>query len=230
MKQKGNKAMAWRMLFYSAGLVILAIGITLNTKTGLGVSPIISIPFTISAVWDWNFGLVTFCVYSSFVALQFLLKGNRRRLADLLQIPFSIVFSVLLNYFGIWLDVSFDRLWENLLLLLAAIGITAVGVSLTVNMKWIPNPADGLAQAVGEAMGKGLGFGKNVIDIASVVISLLIGIAAAKGTGSIGIGTLLAMLGVGRCIALFNHFFKKKMELLSGLSQDGTEPLQVQSM
>ena len=30
-----------RVLFYLAGLLILAVGLTLNTKTGLGVPPII---------------------------------------------------------------------------------------------------------------------------------------------------------------------------------------------
>ena len=31
-----------RWIFYILGMVVLAAGITLNTKTGLGVSPIIS--------------------------------------------------------------------------------------------------------------------------------------------------------------------------------------------
>lgn len=35
----------YRWLFYLAGLFILALGLTLNTKTGLGVTPIISVPY-----------------------------------------------------------------------------------------------------------------------------------------------------------------------------------------
>ena len=34
---------------------------------------------------------------------------------------------------------------------------------------------------------------------------------------AIGLGTLIAMIGVGRCIALFNFVFKKKMDEVSGL-------------
>ena len=34
---------------------------------------------------------------------------------------------------------------------------------------------------------------------------------------AIVLGTLIAMIGVGRCIALFNFVFKKKMDEVSGL-------------
>ena len=37
-----KKGTVSRVLFYLAGLLILAVGLTLNTKAGLGVSPIIS--------------------------------------------------------------------------------------------------------------------------------------------------------------------------------------------
>lgn len=37
--------MIYRVLIYIAGLLILAMGLTLNTKAGLGVSPIISVSY-----------------------------------------------------------------------------------------------------------------------------------------------------------------------------------------
>ena len=39
-----------RLIIYIAGIVILSFGITLNTKSLLGVSPIISMPYTISVL------------------------------------------------------------------------------------------------------------------------------------------------------------------------------------
>ena len=41
-----------RYIIYFIGVVILATGLTLNTKAGLGVSPIISVPFSISEIFD----------------------------------------------------------------------------------------------------------------------------------------------------------------------------------
>ena len=45
-----KKSILFRVLFYAAGLLILALGLTLNTKTGLGVSPIISVAYSISVI------------------------------------------------------------------------------------------------------------------------------------------------------------------------------------
>ncbi len=216
-----TKKQAWffRILIYTAGMVVLAAGITLNTKTGLGVSPIISIPFTISTVWNLNFGMVTFAIYVVFVGLQFWLKGDTRTWVDLLQIPISFPFSLLLNLFSDILDFTYPSLWQNLLLLLAAMFATALGAMMTLNMRLVPNPGDGMAQAVGYALHRGVGFGKNVLDGTCVVLSLLLCLLARCEITAIGIGTLLAMIGVGRFIALLNHLFKKPMERLAGVDE-----------
>ena len=102
----------YRALFYAAGLLILALGLTLNTKTGLGVSPIISVAYSISEIFDQNFGNMTLALYSTFVVIEMILhliRNFRYRkagggvlaqvgkkdlkwilLMDFLQIPLSI--------------------------------------------------------------------------------------------------------------------------------------------
>ena len=50
-------------------------------------------------------------------------------------------------------------------------------------MKIVPNPADGLAQAVGDALHKGMGFGKNTIDFISVLITCGIGTSGRNRSG-----------------------------------------------
>lgn len=207
----------YRIGFYLLGNIILAIGITLNTKTGMGVSPIISIPYTISNVWDINFGFITFIVYSVFVGVQFLLKGKKRELRDLLQIPYGFAFGMFLNVFSAIMDITYTTFWQQLVILIAAIIVTAIGVSMMVNMHFVPNPADGLAQAIGLKINRDMGFGKNMVDCFSVASSLVIGLVAVGQPLAFGLGTIGAMIGVGRCIALFNKFFKDKMCKLAGL-------------
>lgn len=62
-----KKENVYRTVFYIAGLLILALGLTLNTKAGLGVSPIISVPYTFSQIFDFNFGNATLVFYCIFV-------------------------------------------------------------------------------------------------------------------------------------------------------------------
>ena len=64
-----------RWLLYTLGMLVLALGLTLNTKTGLGVSPIISVAFGVSEIWGLNFGDVTFLLYGLFVAGQIALPA-----------------------------------------------------------------------------------------------------------------------------------------------------------
>ena len=116
-----KKNYAARAAIYAMGLVILAAGITMNIKTGLGVSTIISVPFAISSIWDVNFSLVTFATYALFVVIEMIIKGSDRTVIDWLQIPFSIVFSILLNMFSKLLDFNFGHLWHNTLYLAASL-------------------------------------------------------------------------------------------------------------
>lgn len=160
---------------------------------------------------------MTFIVYTTFVLIQFIIKGKNKDLKDILQIPFSLLFSVLINFFSKIFNFHYTTFSQNLILLFVAIIVTSIGAAMMVNMKLIPNPADGLAQAIGELSNKGLGFGKNAVDLCSVVITCAIGLLFSGHIFAIEVGTLIAMIGVGRCIALFNFIFKEKMDELSGL-------------
>ena len=51
-----KKTNIYRGFFYLGGLLVLALGIILNTKAGLGVSPIISVSYSISTILKSNFG------------------------------------------------------------------------------------------------------------------------------------------------------------------------------
>ena len=45
--QEKQKKWILRIALYLIGIMVLALGITLNTKTNLGVSPIISMPYAV---------------------------------------------------------------------------------------------------------------------------------------------------------------------------------------
>ena len=100
----------------------------------------------------------------------------------------------------------------RLAVLAAAIILTGAGAALTVDMNLIANPGDGFVQAVSMRIGKDLGTAKNLVDINCVIVSTLIGFAAAGRLVGVGLGTLIAMIGVGRVIALFNHLFQEKLK------------------
>ena len=210
-----------RWVCYLVGMLLLALGLTLNTKSGLGVSPIISVAFCTSRLLELNFGDMTFLLYVLFVAAQFWIRGKDRRMSDLLQIPLSLVFSRVLNLYDavIPYDSAEASFVSNLAVLLAAVLLTGIGVSMTVNMRLVPNPGDGIVAALAQRLGWEQGLGKNVFDVGCVILTCAIGLLASGHVIGIGIGTLIAMLGVGRSIALVNHLFREKMCRSAGLEQ-----------
>ena len=211
----------YRWTFYILGMLVLALGLTLNTKAGLGVSPIISIAYAVSEIWGMNFGDMTFLLYAAFVAGQFALRGKNSRLTDLLQLPLSLVFSRVLNLYSALIpyEAAEHGMGLNFLVLLLAIFLTGAGAAITVNMKLVPNPGDGIVAAVGEKIGRDQGFAKNMFDLACVAVTCILGLLAAGRIAGIGIGTVVSMIGVGRSIALVNYLGKQKMCLAAGLIQ-----------
>lgn len=207
----------YRSSYYILGLLILALGITLNTKTLLGVSAIISVPYTIAQIADFNFANATLVAYTLMVLAQFFIKGKNRTILDLLQIPLSIVFTRFLNVFDYILNFSEMTIIKQFILLVIAIICTGVGAAMTVNMKLIANPGDAIVSAIADRIGKTMGFTKNIFDISCVAISLIIGMICVQAPIGVGLGTLASMIGVGRVIAVFNRFFKKKMAIQAGV-------------
>lgn len=205
----------YRWLFYLGGLLILALGLTLNTKTGLGVTPIISVPYSVAQVFGLNFGDATLAAYSLFIVVQFLLKGKPIRWADLLQLPLSLVFTRVLNLLDGAVPAAPAGLPARLGLLAAAILCTGVGAAMSVDMKLVPNPGDGIVAAIAQRTRRSLGFTKNWFDTANVSVTLVFGLITGHPLCGIGLGTVLAMVGVGRVMALFNRVCLPAMERLA---------------
>ena len=221
--RKLDRKLVNRWIFYILGMLVLALGLTLNTKAGLGVSPIISIAFAVSEIWGLNFGDMTFLLYSLFVLGQFALRGRDSRMTDLLQLPLSLAFSRVLNLYSALIpyEAAEHGFGMNLLLLVAAILFTGAGAAITVNMRLVPNPGDGI---VAEKLGRDQGFAKNLFDVGCVAVTCVLGLLASGGIVGIGIGTVAAMIGVGRSIFMVNWLGKERMCRAAGLLRTEAVP------
>ena len=217
--QKFDGKFAARFLFYLAGMVLLALGLTLNTLTGLGASAIVSIPFTLSEGTGLNFGDLTFLTYCVLVAAQFVVKGKNRTWVDLLQLVVSLLVSWLLNLFKAAIPYESGFLPADIALLLLAILLTGVGAAMSVDMQLVPNPGDGIVYSLAQRFGKELGLCKNLFDIGCVTGSLILGCLFGDPLLGIGLGTIFSMVGVGRVIAAFNALCKPRLMAVTGLEQ-----------
>lgn len=209
-----------RFVFYIVGLLVLALGLTLNTKTNMGVSPIISVAFCISTLINANVGDLTLLWYILFVLIEIFchigIKKYKVIVVDILQIPLSVVFTRFMNLFS---DLIPDMtgLPIRIVYLLLAVIFTGTGIGLTLNMRLIPNPGDGVVQAISDCCGKSISTVKNLLDAACVIMTIIIGFLFTGGIVGIGFGTIFAVIFVGRVVAVFNSLFKDKIVKEAGL-------------
>ena len=234
LRMKSRNKLIIRWVFYLLGLLILALGIMLNTKAYLGVSPIISVPYSISHIIGFNFANMTMIVYFIFVLIEMIMHTvwyltDRKEakylgmyiIRDALQIPVSIVFTRFLNVFSALIPSVHNNIVLQIVVLLLAVLLTGIGAAMSLNMRIIPNPGDGIVQAISDTTrlkgrtGKGVGFCKNCFDIFNVCTTFLIGLFTGHILLGLGLGTILSMIGVGRVIAVFNKLFKERMKAVA---------------
>ena len=209
--EPGPGGMPGRIASYVVGLNILAAGIVLNTRSGLGVAAFTSSAYAFSNICSLSLGMATAIVYLVLVALELVLL-RRLEPAVLLQIPFSFAFGFVTDIY----DALFPA-WElslvgQLGLLMVAILCTAVGVTLSVRARFVVAPPDGTVQTISRVSGRDYGLVKNVFDLTMIGVTL----AMCLGTGSplygLGIGTVISALLNGRIIRLFEGVLERMGE------------------
>ena len=212
-----------RVLFYLIGQIILATGLTLSTKVNLGVSPILSIAYCASvitgqAIGDTSLIVYIICIIAEIVlhARQDMQPEQRKKvfILDFLQLPLSLVFTRVMNLFARFIPTPSGTLFLRIPLLILAIVCVGVGAAMTLDMRLIANPADGIVQVISDVSGLKLGLTKNIVDISCVILTAIASFILTHRIIGIHVGTLLAMFGTGRVIAVFNRIMGKHVKWL----------------
>ena len=194
-----REALGRRLLFYFGGLFIMTFGVVLSVKSDLGVTPISSIPYTMTVVAGMDLGLATIVFSVAVVILQILILRRDYRPIDLLQIPVGIVFGAFLTLCGDLMAPipNPDSFPVQFLLMLASTVFVALGVFLYVPANFIPLAPEGFILAVSKATKKEFSVVKIVSDVSMIIISLAVCLIMIGALGSVGIGTVVAALLVG---------------------------------
>ena len=122
--QEKQKKWILRIALYLIGIMVLALGITLNTKTNLGVSPIISMPYAVAQIFGYETGTAVFVAYLIFIVLQIVLLKGKFPPFQLLQVAASYLTSAFITIFDRIFPAP-DQMGMRLLVLVLAIILTA---------------------------------------------------------------------------------------------------------
>lgn len=81
-----------RLIAYLIGLFIMTIGVSMSVKSNLGVSPVSSIPYTITCITGLEMGKATIVFHIFLVILQILILRKAFKIKNLLQVIVGVVF------------------------------------------------------------------------------------------------------------------------------------------
>ena len=190
---------------FCVGLLILCFGVVLNTKTGLGVAPINTVPYTVSEVEKISLGTATMLLYFLFAGAQCLLRHSLGW-KIILQVPMSVLIGRIVDLFDDHiLNFQAQGLLDGVFLLCCAIPLTALGTTLVVQTDLIPAAPDGMVRAFGDALGWDFGKAKYTFDLIMIALSIGYGMLRAGHIVGIGVGTVVAALLTGRLCRLFSY-------------------------
>ena len=152
MKQKH---MQIRIPMYFIGLFIMTAGVALSVKSNLGVSPVSSIPYTITCVWGIEMGKATILFHIVLVILQILLLRKNFKAINLLQVIVGIIFgyfTTFCNYMASFLPTP-DNYPVRMAMMLISTILVAFGIFLYLPADLIPLAGGGAMSAVSRITG-----------------------------------------------------------------------------
>lgn len=200
-----------RVLIYFLGLIILCVGVVLNTKTNLGVAAINAIPYVVSKSTSFSLGSCVFVLYLVFVAMQFLIN-KKVDFLTVLQLPVSLLFGRMVDIVNIHiLKFEAQSIFSGLAMLIIAILLVSLGTTLVVSQNLIPNAPDGMVNALGNLFDKPFGYIKVRFDIICVGLALIVSYLMTGRIVGIGLGTLVSMLMTGNVCSFFKKLLNNNL-------------------
>jgi len=198
-----NKRLALRIVVYLLGLLVLSFGVALAITSGLGVSPINSLPFVLSLIAGVTPGTTAAIVLVIFIAAQFALLRRDLPLINVTQILAALVFGLFLDVaLFIVGDFTLPTYAGQLAKLLVSIIIIAFGVSIYMEAQLILLPTEGIVTAVARKIGKPFPRTKVIFDCVMVATSLTLSLVFLDELSGVREGTVFSALLVGRTIPL----------------------------
>ena len=194
-----NHNIVKRLFMYIVGLFVMTIGIAISVKSNLGVSPVSSIPYTMTCIWGIEMGKATILFHCFLVLLQIILLRKNYKLKNLLQIIVGIVFGYFTTFcnWGVGFLPDPQNIIIRICMLLISTIFIAFGIFLYLPPDIMPLAGEGAMQAVADVSGIAFPKVKIGFDVSMVAVSLITCLIFIKSLGSVGIGTIIAAVLVG---------------------------------
>ena len=209
-------------MLYFAGFFVMTLGIAISVKSDLGVSPVSSIPYTITCVFGFEMGKATILFHIGLVLLQILVLRKAFQAKNLLQVVVGVIFgyfTTFCNYLMTFLPDPHNLL-VRLGMMLISVFLIAFGIFLYVPTDIMPLAGEGAMLAISQVSGVAFSTVKIIFDCSMVAISLVTCLVMLHASGSVGVGTIAAAVLVGVALKGITKVLGKQRDAWLGISAE----------
>lgn len=199
-----------RYFVFILGLFFLSAGVVLIVRSDLGTTPISIVNYVMSINTPFTLGGFTFVLNMLLILGQFwLIKGRSTKkdvIEILLQIPFSLLFSLFID-FNMDLTsglIPANYLW-SMLLLLGGCVVQSLGVVLEIKPRVAMMSAEAFVKYASQRSNREFGKVKVYFDIALVLIAINLSLAFASRIDGVREGSLIAACITGYIVTFLNQ-------------------------
>lgn len=210
----GHHGLLGRYLTFLIGVVCSALGIALITLAGMGTSAVSSLAYVLTFVFPGvSLGCFSFVVNCVMLGGQILLLRRKFPLIQLLQIPFTFVFSCCID---LWMGLlaplvpaAYAGRWVVLLL---GCGFLGLGVALEVVPNVLILPCEGFVRTCSQVFGWDFGKTKTGYDLTMVAAALVVSLVCLGSVHGLREGTVVCALTVGTISRFFCRQINRLLE------------------
>ena len=206
MEFSGEKVTFKRVFNYIFGLFLITLGVAFSIKSGLGSTPVASVPYSLNLILGIDLGITTLMFQIFLVCLELvLLRGDFKR-KHFLQVFVSLIFGAFTS-FSISL-MSFvppaDNLMVAFLMSFISVFLIALGIFFYVPTNIVPVSVEGAIQAIAIVTNNPFPKIKICFDVTVVLSSLILSYIFLGNFGSVGIGTIIGAVFIGYVVKLIH--------------------------
>ena len=180
------------------GFIIMATGIVLLLDSGLGLFPWGVLHQGLSNVVPLKFGEIT--AYLGFIILVFSVIAFKTNIGPGTVLNIVVVGPVI-DLIDSFININSTNVFINIVVFLFGLLLMTMGKSLYISTKLGAGPRDGLFVGVSRTFNVEVKYIKPIIEIIVLSIGFALG-------GTVGVGTVVAMLTSGYLVQMFFKLFR----------------------
>lgn len=201
-RRKSNAELFRRYLIFGISLLVIALGISIITRSDLGTSPITSVSYVASLNTPLSLGTYFFFFTIFLIILQVIMLGKKgileRKVELLMQFPVALVLSVFTD-FGMWITAAWmpELYYVKIVSLVAGCLVLAFGICLEVIADVTMISAEYTIQFATMRLKKDFGTIKICFDVSLVLLAALGSWLFSGRIDGVREGTIIAALITG---------------------------------